>query len=81
MSFLTAGDTEVRPAWTIPMAEQAGRGGGAIHSTLRRSLFCAEVVNWKSLVERLGGYPGVREKGLLRLEGKESMWLRMGMCW
>ena len=29
-----------------------------------------EVVNWKSLVD-LGGYPGVREKGLLRLEGKE----------
>ncbi len=69
MSFLTAGDTEVR-AWTIPMQSKAVAAAGAIHSDFEKKFIRAEVVNWKSLVE-LGGYPGVREKGLLRLEGKE----------
>jgi ribosome-binding ATPase len=69
MSFLTAGDTEVR-AWTIPIQSTAVVAAGAIHSDFEKKFIRAEVVNWKSLVD-LGGYPGVREKGLLRLEGKE----------
>jgi GTP-binding protein YchF len=69
MSFLTAGETEVR-AWTIPLESTAVKAAGAIHSDFEKKFIRAEVVNWKSLVE-LGGYPGVREKGLLRLEGKE----------
>ncbi len=69
MSFLTAGETEVR-AWTIPMHSTAVKAAGAIHSDFEKKFIRAEVVNWKSLID-LGGYPGVREKGLLRLEGKE----------
>ena len=69
MSFLTAGDTEVR-AWTIPMHSTAVKAAGAIHSDFEKKFIRAEVVNWKNLID-LGGYPGVREKGLLRLEGKE----------
>jgi GTP-binding protein YchF len=69
MSFLTAGETEVR-AWTVPIASTAVKAAGAIHSDFEKKFIRAEVVNWKSLVD-LGGYPGVREKGLLRLEGKE----------
>ena len=69
MSFLTAGETEVR-AWTIPMHSTAVKAAGAIHSDFEKKFIRAEVVNWKSLLD-LGGYPGVREKGLLRLEGKE----------
>jgi GTP-binding protein YchF len=69
MSFLTAGETEVR-AWTIPMHSTAPKAAGAIHSDFEKKFIRAEVVNWKALVD-LGGYPGVREKGLLRLEGKE----------
>ena len=69
MSFLTAGETEVR-AWTIPMNSSAVKAAGAIHSDFEKKFIRAEVVNWKSLTD-LGGYPGVREKGLLRLEGKE----------
>jgi len=69
MSFLTAGETEVR-AWTIPVNSSAVKAAGAIHSDFEKKFIRAEVVNWKSLVD-LGGYPGVREKGLLRLEGKE----------
>ncbi len=69
MSFLTAGETEVR-AWTIPINSTAVKAAGAIHSDFEKKFIRAETVNWKSLVD-LGGYPGVREKGLLRLEGKE----------
>lgn len=69
MSFLTAGETEVR-AWTIPIGSTAVKAAGAIHSDFEKKFIRAEVVNWKNLVD-LGGYPGVREKGLLRLEGKE----------
>jgi GTP-binding protein YchF len=69
MSFLTAGETECR-AWTIPIGSKAPQAGGAIHTDLEQKFIRAEVVNWKELVDQ-GGYPGVREKGLLRLEGKE----------
>ena len=69
MSFLTAGEDECR-AWTIPMHSPAVRAAGAIHSDFEKKFIRAEVVNWKSLVD-LGGYAGVREKGLLKLEGKE----------
>jgi GTP-binding protein YchF len=69
MSFLTAGETEVR-AWTIPMNSMAVKAAGAIHSDFEKKFIRAEVVNWKSLID-LDGYPGVRDKGLLRLEGKE----------
>jgi ribosome-binding ATPase len=69
MSFLTAGETEVR-AWTIPLNSRAVEAAGAIHSDFEKKFIRAEVVNWKALVDH-NGYPGVREKGLLRLEGKE----------
>src|SRR6516225_7936895 len=63
------GETEVR-AWTIPIHSTALKAAGAIHSDFEKKFIRAEVVNWKALVDHLG-YPGVREKGLLRLEGKE----------
>ncbi|MBV8845777.1 MAG: redox-regulated ATPase YchF [Bryobacterales bacterium] len=69
MSFLTAGETEVR-AWTIPINSTAVKAAGAIHSDFEKKFIRAEVVNWKALIDH-NGYPGVREKGLLRLEGKE----------
>ena len=69
MSFLTAGDTECR-AWTVPIGSKAPQAAGAIHSDFEQKFIRAEVVNWKDLVDH-GGYPGVRDKGMLRLEGKE----------
>src|SRR6516165_1819174 len=69
MSFLTAGEDEVR-AWTIPMHSTAVKAAGAIHSDFEKKFIRAEVVNWKTLID-LGGYPGARDKGQLRLEGKE----------
>src|SRR5450432_815665 len=69
MSFLTAGEDECR-AWTIPMNSPAVKAAGAIHSDFEKKFIRAGVVNWKTLVD-LGGYPGARDKGQLRLEGKE----------
>jgi GTP-binding protein YchF len=68
MSFLTAGETEVR-AWTIPINSTAVKAAGAIHSDFEKKFIRAEVVNWQQLMDH-DGYPGVRDKGLLRLEGK-----------
>jgi GTP-binding protein YchF len=69
MSFLTAGDTECR-AWTVPVGSKAPQAAGAIHSDFEAKFIRAEVVNWKDLVEA-GGYSGLRDRGQLRLEGKE----------
>ena len=69
MSFLTAGEDECR-AWTIPMHSHAVKAAGAIHSDFEKKFIRAEVVNWKTLVD-LGGYSGARDKGQLRLEGKD----------
>lgn len=69
MSFLTAGETEVR-AWTIPVNSKAQSAAGAIHSDFEKKFIRAEVVNWKDLVDA-GGYSGLRGGTLLRLEGKE----------
>jgi GTP-binding protein YchF len=69
MSFLTAGEDECR-AWTIPMHSTAVKAAGAIHSDFEKKFIRAEVVNWKTMIE-LGGYSGARDKGQLRLEGKE----------
>ena len=69
MSFLTAGEDECR-AWTIPMNSTAVKAAGAIHSDFEKKFIRAEVANWKLMTE-MGGYAGLREKGQLRLEGKE----------
>jgi GTP-binding protein YchF len=69
MSFLTAGEDECR-AWTIPMHSTAVKAAGAIHSDFEKKFIRAEVVNWKTMID-LGGYSGARDKGQLRLEGKE----------
>lgn len=69
MSFLTAGEDECR-AWTIPVNSPATKAAGAIHTDFEKKFIRAEVVNWKTLVDN-AGYTGAREKGLLRLEGKE----------
>jgi hypothetical protein len=69
MSFLTAGETEVR-AWTIPRGSTAVKAAGTIHSDFEKKFIRAEVVNWEKLVDA-NGYAGLRGTALLRLEGKE----------
>ena len=69
MSFLTAGEPEVR-AWTIKKGTKAPEAAGKIHSDIQRGFIKAEVVSYDDLI-REGSMPAVREKGLLRMEGKE----------
>jgi GTP-binding protein YchF len=69
MSFLTAGETEVR-AWTVAKNSRAQQAAGAIHSDFEKKFIRAEVVNWRHLVDA-GGYGGLRGSNLLRLEGKD----------
>ena len=68
MSFLTAGEPEVR-AWTIKKGTKAPEAAGKIHSDIQRGFIKAEVVSYDDLI-REGSMPAVREKGLLRMEGK-----------
>jgi GTP-binding protein YchF len=69
MSFLTAGETEVR-AWTVPIGSKAPQAAGAIHTDFEKKFIRAEVVPWQELVGH-NGYAGLRGTPLLRLEGKE----------
>ncbi|HEY0428178.1 MAG TPA: redox-regulated ATPase YchF [Pyrinomonadaceae bacterium] len=69
MSFLTAGEKEVR-AWTIPVETKAPKAAGEIHSDIERGFIRAEIVSYTDLTNA-GSYAVAREKGLLRLEGKE----------
>ncbi|MCL6505690.1 MAG: YchF family ATPase [Bryobacteraceae bacterium] len=69
MSVLTGSETEVR-AWAIPLHTPALKAAGAIHTDFEKKFIRAEVVNWKDLVES-GGFAGARERGLLRVEGKD----------
>lgn len=69
MSFLTAGEPEVR-AWTIKIGTKAPEASGKIHTDIQRGFIRAEVVSYTDLV-REGSMNAIREKGLLRLEGKD----------
>lgn len=69
MSFLTAGEPEVR-AWTIKIGTKAPQAAGKIHSDIERGFIRAEVVSYDDLI-REGSMNAVKEKGLMRLEGKE----------
>ena len=69
MSFLTAGEPEVR-AWTIKKGTKAPQAAGKIHSDIERGFIKAEVVSFKDLVEQ-GSMVSAREKGLVRSEGKD----------
>jgi hypothetical protein len=69
MSFLTAGEPEVR-AWTIKKGTKAPQAAGKIHSDIERGFIKAEVVSYSDLV-RVGSMVNAKEKGLVRSEGKE----------
>ncbi len=69
MSFLTAGEPEVR-AWTIKKGTKAPQAAGKIHSDIERGFIKAEVVSYDDLL-REGSMSAAREKGLVRSEGKE----------
>ena len=69
ISYLTAGEPEVR-AWTIKKGTKAPQAAGKIHSDFERGFICAEIVSYDDLMA-CGTYNAAKEKGLVRLEGKE----------
>lgn len=69
ISYLTAGPKEVR-AWTIARGTRAPQAAGKIHSDFERGFIRAEIVSYDDLI-REGSMNAVKEKGLLRSEGKE----------
>ena len=68
-SYLTAGEKETR-AWTIKIGTKAPQAAGKIHSDFERGFIKAEVVNYQDLLD-CGSYTAAKEKGLVRIEGKE----------
>jgi GTP-binding protein YchF len=71
ISFLTCGDPECR-AWTIERGTTALEAAEVIHSDIAKNFIKAEVVNWEDLV-KAGSFPAARERGQVRLEGKEYL--------
>lgn len=69
ISYLTSGEDETR-AWTIKKGTKAPKAAGKIHTDFERGFIRAEVINYQDLLD-CGGYTVAREKGLVRLEGKE----------
>ncbi len=69
MSFLTAGEPEVR-AWTIKKGTKAPQAAGKIHSDIERGFIRAEIISYDDLIKE-GSVAAVKEKGLMRLEGKD----------
>ena len=71
ISFLTCGEPECR-AWTIERGMTAQKAAGAIHSDIEKNFIKADVVNWEELL-KAGSFAAAREKGQVRLDGKEYL--------
>mgnify|MGYP004492926329 CR=1 FL=1 len=69
ISYLTAGKDEVR-AWTIKKGTKAPQAAGKIHTDFERGFIKAEVVSYDDLI-KYGSMNATKEKGLVRLEGKD----------
>jgi len=69
ITYFTSGSDETR-AWTITAGTKAPQAAGKIHTDFERGFIRAEVFNWKDLIEA-GSEAAIKEKGLLRIEGKE----------
>ena len=69
ISYLTAGEQECR-AWTITKGTKAPQAAGKIHTDFERGFIRAEVVSYDDLMA-CGTHAAAKEKGLIRLEGKE----------
>ena len=69
ISYLTAGEPEVR-AWTITKGTKAPGAAGKIHTDFERGFIKAEVIGYQELID-CGSIAKAKEKGLVRIEGKE----------
>ena len=70
LAFFTAGEAKPAQSWHIRRGLTAWHAAGEIHSDIQRGFVRAEVIGWDALVDA-GGYAAARERGTLRLEGRE----------
>jgi GTP-binding protein YchF len=70
IAFFTAGEAKPAQSWHLRQGLTAWHAAGEIHSDIQRGFVRAEVIDWRALVEA-GGYAGARERGTLRLEGRD----------
>jgi hypothetical protein len=68
-TFYTVGPQEAR-AWSFKRSSKAPAAAGLIHSDIQQRFICADVISWRDYLD-CGGESGAREKGKLRVEGKE----------
>jgi ribosome-binding ATPase len=70
IAFFTAGEDKPAQSWHLTRGGTAWHAAGAIHSDIQRGFVRAEVIGWDKLVEA-GGYAPARDRGVLRLEGRD----------
>ncbi len=70
IAFFTAGEAKPAQSWHLREGLTAWHAAGEIHSDIQKGFVRAEVIGWRELVEA-GGYAGGRERGTLRLEGRD----------
>jgi ribosome-binding ATPase len=70
IAFFTAGEDKPAQSWHLRRGLTAWHAAGEIHSDIQRGFVRAEVVGWEELVDA-GGYAGARDRGTLRLEGRD----------
>jgi ribosome-binding ATPase len=70
IAFFTAGEAKPAQSWHLRRGLTAWNAAGAIHSDIQRGFVRAEVIGWDALVDA-GGYAGARDRGTLRLEGRD----------
>jgi len=69
-AFFTAGEDKPAQSWHLRAGLTAWHAAGQIHSDIQRGFVRAEIIGWKELVDA-GGYAGARDRGTLRLEGRD----------
>jgi hypothetical protein len=70
ISFFTAGEAKPAQSWHLREGLTAWHAAGEIHSDIQKGFVRAEVIGWRELVDA-GGYAGARDRGTLRLEGRD----------
>jgi ribosome-binding ATPase len=70
IAFFTAGEAKPAQSWHLRRGLSAWHAAGEIHSDIQRGFVRAEVIGWEALVDA-GGYAGARDRGTLRLEGRD----------
>jgi ribosome-binding ATPase YchF (GTP1/OBG family) len=72
IAFFTAGEDKPAQSWHMRDGLTAWHAAGQIHSDIQKGFVRAEVIGWDALVES-GGYAGARDRGVLRLEGRDYL--------